>query len=73
MSYLYEQGLAKEKIEVEKAFRSEHTGSLAGSAEKTHKLRCAQSPRSNVLVSTPPLVDSSRALPLQIFLSRLQN
>ena len=30
-------------------------------------LRCARSPRSNVLARTPPLLDFSRALPLRFF------
>ena len=30
-------------------------------------LRCAQSPRSNVLVKSPSLVDLSRVLPLNLF------
>jgi hypothetical protein len=35
--------------------------------KKAHLLRCAQSPRSNVSVNTPPLVDSSRASHLDLF------
>ena len=35
--------------------------------KKTHMLRCAQSPRFNVLASTPLLVDFSRASPLSLF------
>jgi hypothetical protein len=35
--------------------------------KKAHLLRCAQSPRSNVLASTPPLVDFSRASQLNLF------
>ena len=66
MNYLYEQGLAKEKIEVEKLFAPTHS-IFSRLLKKTHMLRCAQSPRFNVLVSTPPLVDSSRALPLRSF------
>ena len=34
--------------------------------KKAHLLRCAQSPRSNVSVNTPPLVDSSRASHLDL-------
>jgi hypothetical protein len=35
--------------------------------KKAHLLRCAQSPRSNVSVNTPSLVDSSRASHLDLF------
>src|SRR5438128_6941294 len=35
--------------------------------KKTHLLRCAQSPRSNVSVNTTPLVDFSRASHLDLF------
>jgi len=35
--------------------------------KKAHLLRCARSPRSNVSVSTPPLVDFSRASHLDLF------
>jgi len=35
--------------------------------KKTHMLRCAQSPRSNVPLRTPPFVDFSRASPLRSF------
>src|SRR5437870_10475288 len=34
--------------------------------KKAHLLRCAQSPRSNVSVNTPPLVDFSRASHLDL-------
>ena len=34
--------------------------------KKVHLLRCAQSPRSNVSVNTPPLVDFSRASHLDL-------
>jgi hypothetical protein len=35
--------------------------------KKAHLLRCARSPRSNVSVNTPPLVDFSRAWHLDLF------
>jgi hypothetical protein len=35
--------------------------------KKAHLLRCARSPRSNVSVSTPPLVDFARASYLDLF------
>src|SRR2546428_10782941 len=35
--------------------------------KKAHLLRCARSPRSNVSVNTPPLVDFSRASHLDLF------
>jgi hypothetical protein len=35
--------------------------------KKAHLLRCARSPRSNVSVNTPPLVDFSRASHLDPF------
>src|SRR5207249_8809548 len=35
--------------------------------KKAHLLRCAQSPRSNVSVNTPPLVDFSCASHLDLF------
>jgi hypothetical protein len=35
--------------------------------KKAHLLRCARSPRSNVSVNTPPLVDFSRASQLDLF------
>jgi hypothetical protein len=35
--------------------------------KKTHLLRSARSPRSNVSVNTPPLVDFSRASHLDLF------
>src|SRR5207244_7818259 len=35
--------------------------------KKAHLLRCARSPRSNVSINTPPLVDFSRASHLDLF------
>jgi hypothetical protein len=35
--------------------------------KKAHLLRCARSPRSNVSVNTPPLIDISRASHLDLF------
>src|SRR5881628_214786 len=40
---------------------------LARLLKKAHLLRCARSPRSNVSVNTPPLVDFSRASHLDLF------
>src|SRR5437867_12953456 len=40
---------------------------LARLLKKPHLLRCARSPRSNVSVNTPPLVDFSRASHLDLF------
>jgi hypothetical protein len=40
---------------------------LARLLKKAHLLRCAQSPRSNVSVNTPPPVDFSRASHLDLF------
>jgi hypothetical protein len=46
------------------SFKSFSTNRLL---KKTHLLCCARSPRSNVLASTPPLVDFSRASQLTLF------
>jgi hypothetical protein len=35
--------------------------------KKPHMIRCAQSPRVNVPMATPTLIDFSRALPLSLF------
>src|SRR5438094_7647416 len=40
---------------------------LARLLKKAHLLRCARSPRSNVSVNTPTLVDFSRASHLDLF------
>jgi hypothetical protein len=48
------------------SFKSYSTNRLL---KKTHLLCCARSPRSNVLASTPPLVDFSRASQLTLLTS----
>jgi hypothetical protein len=51
-------------LNVPKEIHSSTTNRLL---KKTHLLCCARSPRSNVLASTPPLVDFSRDSQLNLF------